>query len=305
MRIVKRLLVALVVVLVAGAGLLWWRTGVLDVTVIAPDLWMLAGIGSNVTVIGTREGTIVVDSMTLVRQGVRIHERAVALAGKPVVALVNTHYHLAHTHGNPGFPVGTKVVSTDRTLDHLRTRDAAWWADSPAKDLLPNYTFRDTWSARYGEKTIRAIHPGPGHTDGDLVLLLVEDRVLVAGDLFFNGYYPNIDLEAGGTVAGWPQTLDRVLALDFDTVVPGHGPLATRADLERFRAFMSSLWEQTAAVVARGGTLAEARREVDLEPFGLRRLPFFPVLSRSFVIGRAYEEAARVNSVPPSRMPAE
>ena len=296
MRVVRRLAGVLLIVLALAAGGVWWRTGVFEVTPIRPGLWMLSGIGSNVTVLATSEGTIVVDSMTLVRQGRRIHEQARALGGKPVIALVNTHYHLDHTHGNPGFPVGTKVVSTDRTLEHLRTLDAGWWAESPAKDLLPNYTFSDTWSAVYGNKTIRAIHPGHGHTDGDLVLLLVEDRVLVAGDLFFNGYYPNIDLEAGGTVREWPTTLDAVLALDFDTVVPGHGPLATRADLERFRAFMASLWAQTSAVAVRGGSLADAQREVDLSPFGMRRIPWFPVLSRSFVIRRAYEEATRAGA---------
>jgi glyoxylase-like metal-dependent hydrolase (beta-lactamase superfamily II) len=299
-RILVRLLAFVIVVLVGFAGFAWWRTGVLEVTPIRPDLWMLSGIGSNVTVIGTIEGTLVVDSMALVRQGERILERATALGGKPVVALINTHYHLDHTHGNPAFPVGTKVVSTARTLDHLRTIDGAWWADSPAKDLLPNYTFTDTWSATYGQRTIRAIHPGPGHTDGDLVLLLVEDRVLVAGDLFVNGMYPNIDLEGGASVRDWPATLDRVLALDFDMVVPGHGPLATRADLLRFREFLVSLWAQTSAVVARGGTVAEARSEVDLEPFGLRPLPWFPVLNRSFVIGRTFEEASRAAPATPA-----
>jgi glyoxylase-like metal-dependent hydrolase (beta-lactamase superfamily II) len=294
LRLLKYVLLTVIVVLVAGAGLFWWRTGVLDTTVVKPNVWMLAGVGSNVTIVATNEGTIVVDSMTLVRQGERIVERAKALTNTPVVALINTHYHLDHTHGNPAFPIGTKVVSTDATLEHLRTLDARWWKDSPAKDLLPNYTFTDTWSAKYGDINIRAIHPGRGHTDGDLVLLLVEDRVLVAGDLFSNGYYPNIDLEAGGSVVEWPQTLDAVLALDFDTVVPGHGPLATRADLERFRDFMRSLGQQTAAIVARGGTLADARRDVNIEAFGLRRIPWFPVLSRSFVIGRAYEEAARL-----------
>jgi glyoxylase-like metal-dependent hydrolase (beta-lactamase superfamily II) len=295
MRIVGRVLAILVLIVAALAAVAWWRTGVLDVTFVRPGVWMLSGIGSNVTVVATNEGTLVVDSMTFVRQGERIQEHARALTGSPVIALVNTHYHLDHTHGNPGFPVGTKVVSTARTLEHLRTRDGAWWADSPARDLLPNYTFTDHWSAAYGGKTIRALHPGRGHTDGDLVLLLVEDRVLVAGDLLFNGYYPDIDLEAGGTAREWPATLDAVLALDFDVVVPGHGPVATRADLQRFRDFMASLWEQTQAVVTRGGSLRDARRDVDLSPFGLRRIPFFPVLSRSFVIGRAYEEAARAH----------
>jgi glyoxylase-like metal-dependent hydrolase (beta-lactamase superfamily II) len=258
-----------------------------------------------VTVVGTDAGTVVVDSMTVVRQGRLIDAKARALTGKPVTALLNTHYHLDHTHGNPAFPIGTKVVSTTRTLEHLRARDADWWADSPARDLLPNETFDGEWTRTYGGKTLRALHPGHGHTDGDLVLLLVEDRVLVSGDLFSNGFYPNIDLEAGGTVAGWPATLDRVLALDFDTVVPGHGPLATRADLERFRAFMSTLWEQTAAIVARDGTLADARRDVNVSAFGLRRIPFFPVLSRSFVIGRAFEEASRNEDWHRSRRLAE
>jgi glyoxylase-like metal-dependent hydrolase (beta-lactamase superfamily II) len=293
LRLLKYILLSVIVVLVVGAGLFWWRTGLLDMTVVKPNVWMLAGVGSNVTIVATNEGTIVVDSMTFVRQGERIVERAQALTGTPVVALVNTHYHLDHTHGNPAFPIGTKVVATDMTLEHLRTLDARWWKDSPARDLLPNYTFTDSWAAKYGDTSIRAIHPGRGHTDGDLVLLLVEDKVLVAGDLFFNGYWPNIDLEAGGSVVDWPQTLDTVLALDFDTVVPGHGPLATRADLERFRDFMRSLGQQTAAIAARGGTLADARRDVDIDSFGLRRMPWFPVLSRSFVIGRAYEEATR------------
>jgi glyoxylase-like metal-dependent hydrolase (beta-lactamase superfamily II) len=296
LRQLKYVLLVLIVALVGGAGLFWWRTGVLEVTDVTPNIWMLSGVGSNVTVVSTTEGTIVVDSMTFVRQGERIVERAQALTNTPVVALINTHYHLDHTHGNPAFPIGTKVVSTDRTLEHLRALDGRWWAESPAKDLLPNYTFTDSWSASYGGTSIRAIHPGRGHTDGDLVLLLVEARVLVAGDLFFNGYYPNIDLEAGGTVAGWPDTLDAVLALDFDTVVPGHGPVATRADLERFRDFMRALGRQTAAIVARGGTLADARRDVNVEQFGLRRIPFFPILSRSFVIRRAYEEAVRLQA---------
>jgi glyoxylase-like metal-dependent hydrolase (beta-lactamase superfamily II) len=293
MRVVRRLLVGLVALAALVGVVFWWQAVAFEVTPVRPGIWMLAGIGSNVTVVATDDGAVVVDSMLVVRQGRHLHARARELTGKPVVALVNTHYHLDHTHGNPGFPVGTKVVSTARTLEHLRTLDGPWWAESPAHDLLPNDTFTDTWTATYGGRTIRALHPGRGHTDGDLVLLLVEDRVLVAGDLFFNGYYPNVDLEGGASVEQWPQTLDRVLALDFDLVVPGHGPLATRADLERFRAFLASLWTQTSAVVARGGSLADARAEVDVSKFGLRRIPFFPVLSRSFVIGRTYEEASR------------
>ena len=141
MRVVRRALGALGLLAVASLAFVWWRIGILDVTPVRPGVWMLAGVGSNVTVVATADGAIVVDSMTVVRQGRLIHAKVREPTGKPVAALLNTHYHLDHTHGNPAFPVGTKVVSTARTLEHLRTRDADWWADSPARDLLPNATF--------------------------------------------------------------------------------------------------------------------------------------------------------------------
>ena len=119
-----------------------------------------------------------------------------------------------------------------------------------------------------------------------------EDRVLHTGDLFSNGVYPNIDLEAGGSVRDWPATLDRVLTLDFDTVIPGHGPLSDRAGLVRFHDFMASLWTQTKAVADRHGTLDEALRTVDLGRFGLGRRWFAPYLDRRFVIRRAWQEAS-------------
>jgi glyoxylase-like metal-dependent hydrolase (beta-lactamase superfamily II) len=138
---------------------------------------------------------------------------------------------------------------------------------------------------------VRALHLGHGHTDGDLIVLFVEDRVLHAGDLFFNGHYPNIDLEAGGTLAEWPATIARALELPFDTVIPGHGPVTDREGFRRFQEFIASLWSQTKTIADRGGSLDEALEKVDIARFGLRRLWFAPQLSRSFVIRRAWEEA--------------
>jgi glyoxylase-like metal-dependent hydrolase (beta-lactamase superfamily II) len=297
-RALVRALAALLAIVAVGGVALWWRIGALGVEQVAPGLYLLTGVGGNVTVLVTGAGPVVVDSMTFVRQGDAIEERVRALTPQPVLALLNTHYHRDHTHGNPAFPVGTQVVATDRTLEHLRTRDADYWRDPPARDLLPNTTFDRTIDLRAGDKTVRALHLGRGHTDGDLVVLFVEDRVLVGGDLVWNGYWPNIDLEAGGSVREWPATLDRVLALEFDRVIPGHGPVFDRAGLERFRDFVRALWTQTDAIVARGGSLADARREVDLDRFDLTPLWFAPYLNRRFVIGRAYAEASAARSQP-------
>lgn len=279
--------------LAIGAGLVWWRLGVIDIETVAPGLYMLTGVGGNVTVLVTDAGAAIVDSMTFVRQGRAIEDRVRALTPKPVLALLNTHYHFDHTHGNPAFPHGTRVVATLRTLQHLRTLDADFWRDEPARDLLPNTILDHGLDLHIGRKTVRALELGRGHTDGDLVVLFPDDRVLAAGDLFFNGHWPNIDLEAGASVREWSATLDRVLALDFDRVIPGHGPLSDRAGLERFRDFLRSLWTQTEAVVARGGSVADARRDVDLDRFGLTPLWFAPYLNRRFVIGRTFEEASQ------------
>jgi glyoxylase-like metal-dependent hydrolase (beta-lactamase superfamily II) len=143
---------------------------------------------------------------------------------------------------------------------------------------------------KLGGKTIRSYYFGRGHTDGDMVVLFVEDRVVHVGDLCFNGHYPNIDLEAGGSVRLWPATLDKVLALPFDLVIPGHGSPTTRRGLERCRDLMTSLWTQTAAIRERGGSVDEAVQLVDLGQFGLSPLWFAPTLNRGFVIRRTWQE---------------
>jgi cyclase len=299
MRFLRRIIGILLIATMAIAGLYWWRFGVIEVRSVTPSVYVLRGLGSNVVVLVTDAGVVVIDTMTWPRQGRLIRREIGRLTDQPIAAILNTHYHLDHTHGNPAFAPGTKVVATAQTLEHLKTLDAGFWSDPPARDLLPNETFNadardpsdNRWELSLGGKTVEAMWMGRGHTDGDLVVRFVEDRVLHTGDLLFNGHWPNIDLEAGGSVRWWPATLDAVLGLDFDVVIPGHGPLATRADLERFRDFMSSLWRQTATIAARGGSLADARAEIDLDEWNMRRMWWFPILSRSSVIGRAYEEA--------------
>lgn len=292
----RKILIGLGVVGLVLAGIVgwgWWKAGQLQVEKLSDNLYMMSGVGGNVGVLVTDEGVAVVDTMTFVRQGDAILARIREITDQPVVAVINTHYHLDHTHGNPAFAPGTKVVSTARTLAHLQQRDADYWRDSPAKELLPNDTFEGERELVLGGRTIRLFHPGRGHTDGDLVAEFVGERAIHTGDLYSNGHFPNIDLEAGGSVKEWDATLGNVLARDFDRVIPGHGPVGDRAGVARFQEFMRSLWAQTAEIAARGGGLEEAEREVDLTRFDLAPIWFVPSLNREFVIQRAYEEADR------------
>lgn len=289
--VVRRVLPALLVVALGVGGWAWWLLGHVTVEQVTPSVFMLSGVGGNAAALVTGDGVVIVDTMTFWRQGEAIQAAVRAITDQPVVAILNTHYHRDHTHGNPAFAPGTKVVATRQTLQYLHARDADYWRDPRALQLLPNATFDDTTELHIGGKTIRAIHTGPAHTGGDLVVLFVEDRVVHTGDLFFNGHWPNIDLEAGGSVRQWPDAIQQVIELPYDRVIPGHGPLSDRYGWRQFQLVMSMLWSEVSDVAAHGGSLDDARHATTLDRFGLESLWFAPNLTRDFVIGRAYAEA--------------
>ncbi|NJN51383.1 MAG: MBL fold metallo-hydrolase [Gammaproteobacteria bacterium] len=292
-RLIIGLLGVVVILGLATAALLYTQLRSLNVVRITNDLHMITGLGGNVGVLKTGVGTVIVDSMTFKMQGERIRELAESLTGEPTIAIINTHYHLDHTHGNPAFPAGIMVVSTEKTLAHLRARDADYWQGDAAA-LMPNQTFADQETLTFGNKTLHLIHPGRGHTDGDLVVLFVEDATVHLGDLYFNRMYPNIDLEAGGSVQRWGDTLDAVLALDFEHVIPGHGELANAAGIEQFQRFIRqlALIGNTAAEggTSKADTIATAALTEDAG-YEAMEIPLVMGLNRNFVIGRAWEEA--------------
>ena len=266
----------------------------LSIETVNEDIHVIRGMGGNTTVLNTDAGAVVVDSMTFKMQGSLIREKAEELTGKEVVLLINTHYHLDHTHGNPGFKPGTQVVSTERTLSHLETLDADSWRGDAAK-LLPNETFTDRRQFKLGNKTITLVHPGRGHTDGDLVVVFEEDKTLVMGDLFFNKHYPNIDLEAGGSVQAWPATLDNVLKINFDIVIPGHGATSNRGGLIGFQRMMSQLAQIGSSAAKDNVSLDDTLNSTDLsEDSGYEAIKFGGIplgLDREFVLRRSWEES--------------
>ena len=291
--------IGLAIVVIGGgfAGYMYNEVRTLEVVPVTDDLWMISGVGSNVAVLRTSEGAVIVDSMTFPLQGRLIEEQAKALTGQPVALLINTHYHLDHTHGNPGFDDSRRlrVVATDRTLAHLKRLDGAFW-EGDAAQFLPNETFTDAREISIGGKTLRLRRPGRGHTDGDLVVLFVEDQTIHMGDLYFNKHYPNIDLEAGGSVKEWSASIDASIAgATFTKVIPGHGALSDKAGLDGFQRFIEELDAVGAKAAADGASLEQTLERTDLTTdAGFTEIHFGPIplgLDRDFVIRRAWEEA--------------
>ncbi len=294
MKIVKLVLGATLLLVVGYITYAFIEIRSMQVEVLDDDLFVIRGLGSNATIVSTPSGAVVIDSMTFPMQGEIIKAKAEELTGQKVVLLINTHYHLDHTHGNPGFDAGTKVVSTERTLSHLKALDADFWEGESAL-LLPNETFTDRKVFDLSGQKITVVHPGRGHTDGDLVVFLHKHDTVVMGDLYFNHYYPNIDLEAGGSVKEWSATIENVLSMQFTQVIPGHGATSDRAGLKQFQGFMTDLAEIGQTSLSNGASLDDTLKQATLSSDSqYHEIVFVGIplgLDREFVIRRAWEEA--------------
>ena len=285
-------LLACAVLLIVGGVYLWGQVRSLHVERLSDDLFVLRGLGGNTAVLRTDAGAVVVDSMTLQLQGEGIRNKARELTGMETILLINTHYHLDHTHGNVAFASDTRILSTERTFSHLQALDATFW-QGDAAGFLPSETFTDHMTLVVGGKTIELIHPGAGHTDGDLVVLFTDEGVLHTGDLMWHQYYPNVDLEAGGSVQDWVASLETLLRLDFTRVIPGHGETTDRNGMRRFLAVIAQLAEIARTAADKGASLEQTLQTdqltADKDFEQLTMIVPLPI-DREFVITRAWEE---------------
>jgi cyclase len=196
------------------------------------DLYELEQNGNgNVAVYLTDDGVILIDD-----KFEQSHDEIMAdvkkLTPKPVKYVLNTHHHQDHTGGNARMQAENVVI--------VAQRNARANMVNGKQSGLPPVTFGDLAQVFLGGKEVDLYYNGRGHTNGDVVAYFPALKVLHTGDLFTtNGQgsvAPILDYNGGASAAEWTKTLDGVLKLDFDTVIPGHGPISTRADLEKYRA---------------------------------------------------------------------
>jgi glyoxylase-like metal-dependent hydrolase (beta-lactamase superfamily II) len=197
------------------------------------------------------------------------------LTSKPVRFVLNTHWHGDHTGGNKDLgESGTLIVAHENVRKRMSTDQfiEAFGMKEPAADpaALPVVTFTDAVTFHLNGDEIYAFHVAPAHTDGDSVVQFRKANVLHGGDTFFNGMYPFIDLSSGGSVNGMISAADRMLALagEATKIIPGHGPLGTKADLKAYRDMLATSRDRVAALVKAGKTLEQvtaARPTADLD----------------------------------------
>jgi cyclase len=230
---------------------------------VAEGVYMLKGAGGNIGVSVGADGVFLIDDQYAPLTP-KIKAAVAALSDKPIRFVLNTHWHGDHVGGNENLgSSGVLLVAHENVRKRMSTEQfiEAFGSKVPAAAAaaLPVVTFADAVTFHLNGEEIHGFHVPPAHTDGDSLVHFRKANVLHGGDTFFNGMYPFIDLSSGGSVAGVIGAAERMLALanEGTKIIPGHGPVATKADLKAYRDMMATISGRVAAQVKAGKTLEE------------------------------------------------
>jgi len=223
--------------------------------------WLLSGRSGNVIMVPGERGVLLIDDQRG-RDMEGMLAAANSLAAGPFSLVINTHWHLDHAGGNAGFgEAGAVIVAHRNVRERLGTDQfmVAYNSAVPASPAiaLPTVVYDSEMDIHFGAETVRLRHTPMAHTDGDSLVFLEAANVLHMGDVFFNGLFPFIDRSSGGSIQGLIRSVDVALSMSDENtqIVPAHGPLATRAELQGYRDMLQDVSDRVQAAVDRGETL--------------------------------------------------
>lgn len=256
-----------------GLGLVWtssaladhhWKTVEYQTVQVKDNLYAMIAEGGNLVVSIGEEGTFLIDD-----QFAPLTEKLITeikkVGGDIPRFLINTHWHYDHTGGNENLgKAGTLIVAHDNVRKRLSVDNtlSAFNAQIPAspKEALPVITFSTDTSFHLNGETIHARHVHNAHTDGDSVVHFKNANVIHAGDVWFNGFYPFIDVEHGGSLAGMIEATTTIINMSNDNtvIIPGHGFVGDKAALVVYRNMLSDVLARLRKLKAEGKTADEA-----------------------------------------------
>jgi len=228
---------------------------------LADNLTMLSGPGGNVVVLNGPDGKVVVDSFV---QTVwpKLKQSLDGMGSGPINLLIDTHWHFDHTDNNGNFrAAGAQILAHENTKKRLSEAHdllGMHFPPSPA-NALPTQTFTATQRLQVNGENLSLAYIPPAHTDTDIYIQYPRANVLHLGDTFFNGIYPFIDASTGGNINGMITAAGKAIGMvDANTkIVPGHGPLADRAALTKYRDVLVTIRDRVQKLKSEGKKVEE------------------------------------------------
>lgn len=234
---------------------------------LSASTYMLTGAGGNIGLSVGDDAVFVIDD-DFAALAPKIKAAIARITTKPVQFVLNTHFHFDHVGGNEAFGKdGALIVAHDNVRRRMSSDQLISLVNTtspqPAspKVALPVITVAGELTFHINGEEVHAFHVPRAHTDGDLIVHFRKSDVVHMGDTFFNGFYPFIDVSSGGSADGVVAAADRVLALATakTRIIPGHGPLASKDDLQRYRDLLSAVAQRIRDLQRAGKTDKEIR----------------------------------------------
>jgi len=244
----------------AGASLCRAESSPLTATKLSEAFVEITGAGSNILAVMGSDGVLMVDGGAPEHSAELLKLVASQAGGKPVKVLFNTHWHPPHTGSNEALgKAGAKIIAHAYTKQWLGTEiDWGQWQKPAWEPLpaiaLPNETFYTSGKMSFGGQSIEYAHLPQAHTDGDIYVFFRESNILMAGDVVSVGSYPVLDYTTGGWIGGLVNAQKTLLQVaNADTrIIPGSGPVQTKADLQALNDMCNTLRDRLVKLMKQG-----------------------------------------------------
>src|ERR1700688_383060 len=227
------------------------------------SLTLLSGPGGNVVVLNGADGKLMGD--TFVQPAwPHLKDALDTIGNEPVKTVIDTHWHFDHSDNNASLrAAGATLIAHENTKKRMSESHTLavlnlTFAPSPAA-ALPQQTFQQGHKITMNGENVTLVHVPPAHTDSDIYIHFEKANVVQTGDVFFNGMFPYIDDETGGSVSGTIAGATKLLAVaDNNTkIVPGHGPLGNKGDLMKYRGMLTTVRERLQKLKSSGKSMQE------------------------------------------------
>ncbi|MDJ0842466.1 MAG: MBL fold metallo-hydrolase [Acidobacteriota bacterium] len=240
---------------------------------VSDNIHMLVGRGGNIGVVSGEDGVFMIDDQ-FAPLTEKIKKAVSAITPKSVRFVLNTHWHFDHTGGNENFAKAEAVIVAHENVRKRMSKgqfmsDFNMQVDPAPKIALPVVTFTSDMTFHMNGEEIHVFHVRHAHTDGDAIVHFKNTNALHMGDVFFNGSYPYIDVGSGGSVAGAIKAIDKVLGMidDNTKIIPGHGPLSNKSELQMTRDMLAGIHEAVKKMVDAGKSLEEVQAAKPTAPW--------------------------------------